>query len=150
MTTHKMPNDTSYIHRAAQANNRNATGEELLHFIDDEDPRVRIFLALNLSSPPDLLEKMREDINPLVRAAVAANASAKPDTLAKLVSDRGSPSIQYWLAVNPSTLSESLAELASHSDSAVRSRVAINPKTPAKYKKILENDENEEVREKSF
>jgi hypothetical protein len=88
---------------------------------EQPDELVRLAVARNGSTPPDVLANLASKEQPLdVRASVAANHSADPSLLAQLSSDP-EPQIRVAVAHNSSRPPEVLARLLTDPDPAVRS-----------------------------
>lgn len=72
--------------RESLAQSGNAT-EPILRLLAEDLPEVRIHVAGNRASPPDVLDRLSRDPIDGIRGAVGANPSTPPDVLDRLAED---------------------------------------------------------------
>ena len=118
---------------------------EILTLLSDcEDMQVRWGVAKSHHTPVFVLEKLGGDKVNLVRALVATNPGTPESLLAKLFSDE--KIVRDGLSGNPSTPAKYLKLLTDDNDALVRSRLAENPSLPAELREKLAKDPDERVR----
>lgn len=97
----------------------------------------------DVTTTPEILEKLANNSNVIIRSNVAKNKNTSPEILAKLSED------YEWLvrrnvALNPKTPDNILIRLANDKDSLVRNTVKTNENAPKEAIKIVQNLEKEE------
>jgi hypothetical protein len=163
--------EASGIKRAILSSRYEISPKVLVKLADDPDYNVRSGVAINLSTPADILRQLASDPSYPVCVNVASNPLTPPETLAQLAghpnrnvreqvaSNRSTPpeillrladdpdkNLRQGFARNSSTSPEILFRLAGDHDKEVRQRVASNPSTPTATLLRLADDPDKEVR----
>ncbi|GAB6858081.1 hypothetical protein [Microbacterium xylanilyticum] len=119
---------------------------DLDRLAQDRDQDVRLSVASNAHTRPELLERMSHG-NGFVMAQVAKNPSAPADTLRRLSEDTSTGNqTRAMVAANPSVPQDVLRRLATESDEWVRQHAAKNTALPADLLDSLSRDQNPAVR----
>ena len=142
-TLEDLSTDTDRHVRIGVAANHNTEPEILVTLAADTDPRVRQNVAYNANTPPDILTTLATDTVDGVRRRVAHNPNTPPHALATLVSDIGS--VRLHLSDNPNTSPAILDVLAADDSPKLRACVARNPHTPTTTVHDLTTDPVPEV-----
>lgn len=98
-------------------------------FADTEE--VREGLALNPSSPKEVLDRLAKEEDEYIRIYVASNKNTAPETLEEMVSSPTAPlytRIVIAIGENPNTPPRLLSFLSGNTDKFLREAVARNPK----------------------
>lgn len=104
-----------------QAGNSLSTAEELRELLKLKDQEIRLRLAENPASPPDVLAKLSDDPDPDVRAFVAGNPST-PKHIVQRLSEDEHGDIRYSMASNPCLPLEILYKLGQDQNPFVSDR----------------------------
>lgn len=151
-----LANDSSEYVRATVAENPNTPQETLEHLSLDESEAVRhsvaknpsitraiateLFadtegvhegLALNPSTPTEILDKLAKEEDEYIRVFVASNKNTSAETLEEMISSPTAPlytRIVISIGENPNTPPRLLRFLSGNSDRFLREAVARNPK----------------------
>ncbi len=99
---------------------------------------LRMAIAKQPETDPQLLAKLAEDYHENVRKAIAANPNTPADVLEKLVGDR-TVEVRVTLAKNPATPSSALIQLADDVYEKVRKIVLKHPRIPGEALYKLRN-----------
>ena len=94
-----------------QAGNSLSDKEQLRELHRSADREVRLRLAENPSSPPDILSHLSKDFDPEVRGYVACNPSTPPEVVENLSYDEHSD-VRYFMAGDPHLPLDILRRLA--------------------------------------
>lgn len=129
----------------------NSTSPELLKMLvhDNNGKKslddIRRLVAMNKSTPADLLAELAKDNDERVIVNVADNPNTPPETLAGLAKSNDRD-VLMRVAHNPSSPAEVLAMLGSNDSDAIRTLAAANPNTPVDTLITLLEDKNYYVR----
>lgn len=119
---------------------------DLERLAEDPDQDVRLSVASNAHTRPELLERMSHG-NGFVMSQVAKNPSAPADTLRRLSEDTSTGNqTRAMVASNPSVPQDVLRRLAAESDDWVRQHAAKNTALTADLLDSLARDSNPSVR----
>ncbi|MCL1475589.1 DUF2336 domain-containing protein [Argonema antarcticum] len=99
--------------------------------------RVHESVALNIKTPPSLLEKLASHNSINIRIAVAKNQNTSPGILEKLAKE-GDPEILQAVANNPKTPVFVLEQLAAEDEAEIRQAVLENPNFSTTAVKIVQ------------
>jgi hypothetical protein len=120
--------------RAVVASSRELPPAALALLAADEDDTVRLAVAGNPATPPEVLVELADDW--VCRLAVAGNSGAPPALLTRLAV-AWDPAVRKAVARNPAAPSEVLEVLAEDADLGVRTGVARNSNAPSGALRLL-------------
>lgn len=134
------PSTSSDKHvRGSVAMNPSTPADVLARMSTDSDDNVRYHVAKNPNTPASALARMSGDPDEYVRRSVAKNPNTPADALARLSAD-SSADVRHCVAGKSSTPADVLAKLSDDSDEGVRRAVAWNQSTPADVLDKLSDD----------
>ena len=120
-----------YLVKEAVAKSPNINQQTLTFLARDSDENIRASAASNTLLTIDQMKKMVKDVNWLVRNNIAINPSTPEELLIYLSADR-IMDVRATAAQNPRTPAEALATLAKDKSWEIREAVARNPKLDGK------------------
>lgn len=107
----------------------------------DEEMMIRLVLAGNPHSSPEVLRQLASDPSERVRSRVAENPNVPPSVLQTLAKDE-SADVRLCAADNPHLPEAALKELANDPSEDVRLGLSANRKMPVHILQLLTEDEN--------
>ena len=103
---------------------------ELLSYVDHEDPSFRTGVASHPKCPPDILEDpLSTDSYWVVRWGVAAHPNCPPHVLEKPLSTDDNSSVREAVALNPNCPDQALINICDDPNKYVRDAVLDNPRS---------------------
>lgn len=114
---------------------------------NDEDPEVRVNIALNKNTPEETLKKLIADTVTRVAACALSNPNTKLSYKEfKNYASNNDPFFRSGVAVNINTPADILTLLSNDLDTVVRQGVSENTNTPSDVLTLLAKDNEEVVR----